>query len=124
MSFKFQVSSFKGEKPRSRRSAFVAAQDASVIPKTGKRTYGLDHFFNCCAGRAERGLEISPLAVVNVTDHSAYTLAIAQTPHGEALSRQDQASPIAPARAPDLIELEVYQFDRDKRRRGIVEVIR
>lgn len=68
----------------------IAAHDASFIPKSGKRTYGLDHFFNSCAGRAERGLEISTLAVVNVTDNAAYTLAVAQTPPGKELSREEK----------------------------------
>jgi hypothetical protein len=68
----------------------IAAQDASFIPKSGKRTYGLDHFFNSCAGRAERGLEISTLAVVNATDNAAYTLAVAQTPPGEELLREEK----------------------------------
>ena len=37
-----------------------------------------------CASRAERGLEISTLAVVDVTRRCAFTLASAQTPPGEA----------------------------------------
>ena len=70
--------------------SLIAAQDASFIPKSGKRTFGLDHFFNACAGRAERGLEISTLAVVNVTDNCAYTLAVAQTPPADNLSGEDK----------------------------------
>jgi hypothetical protein len=58
----------------------ISAQDASFIPKSGKQTFGLGHFFNGCAGRAERGLEISTLAVVDVTHRCAFTLAVAQTP--------------------------------------------
>jgi hypothetical protein len=58
----------------------ISAQDASFIPKSGKQTFGLSHFFNGCAGRAERGLEISTLAVVDVTHRCAFTLAVAQTP--------------------------------------------
>jgi Transposase DDE domain len=50
------------------------------MPKSGKQTFGLGHFFNGCAGRAERGLEISTLAVVDVTHRCAFTLAAAQTP--------------------------------------------
>lgn len=70
--------------------ALIAAQDASFIPKSGKHTFGLDHFFNSCAARAERGLEISTLAVVNVTATCAYTLATAQTPPSTALLREDK----------------------------------
>jgi hypothetical protein len=61
-------------------SEIISAQDASFIPKSGKRTFGLGHFFNSCAGRAERGLEISALAVVDVTNRCAFTLAASQTP--------------------------------------------
>jgi DDE superfamily endonuclease len=65
------------------RSALISVQDASFIPKSGKLTFGLGHFFNGCANRAERGLEISTLAVVDVTRRCAFTLAVAQTPPGE-----------------------------------------
>src|SRR5262245_39909688 len=47
-------------------SALVSAHDASCMPKSGKQTCGLGHFCNGCASRAERGLEISTLAVVEV----------------------------------------------------------
>ena len=68
---------------RDPRSALISAQDASFIPKSGKQTFGLGHFFNGCANRAERGLEISTLAVVEVTRRCAVTLAVAQTPPGD-----------------------------------------
>ena len=58
----------------------ISAQDASFIPTSGQQTFGLGHFFNGGAGRAERGLEISTLAVVDVTHRCAFTLAVAQTP--------------------------------------------
>src|SRR5207249_1198889 len=64
------------------RSEVISAQDASFIPKSGKQTFGLGHFFNGCTSRAERGLEISTLAVVDVTRRCAFTLAVAQTPPG------------------------------------------
>src|SRR4029450_2154966 len=44
----------------------ISVQDASFIPKSGKQTCGLGQFFNGCANRAERGLEISTLAVLDV----------------------------------------------------------
>jgi hypothetical protein len=65
------------------RSDLISAQDASFIPKSGKQTFGLGHFFNGCANRAERGLEIATLAVVDVTRRCAFTLAVAQTPPGK-----------------------------------------
>jgi hypothetical protein len=65
------------------RSELVSAHDASFIPKSGKQTFGLGHFFNGCASRAEHGLEMSTLAVVDVTRRCAFTLAVSQTPPGE-----------------------------------------
>jgi DDE superfamily endonuclease len=65
--------------PRSER---LSAQDTSFIPKSGEQTFGLGQFFNRCANRAERGLEITTLAVVDVTRRCAFTLAVAQTPPG------------------------------------------
>lgn len=61
-------------------SDLISAQDALFIPKSGKETFGFGHFFNGCTNRAERGLEISVLAVVDVTRRCAFTLAVAQTP--------------------------------------------
>src|SRR3954466_7033214 len=72
------------------RSELISAHDASFIPKSGKQTFGLGHFFNGCANRAEQGLEISTLAVVDVTRRCAFTLAVAQTPPGKADTRKDK----------------------------------
>jgi hypothetical protein len=73
------------------RSELISAHDASFLPKSGKQTFGLGHFFNGCASRAERGLEISTLAVVDVTRRCAFTLAAAQTPPGVAAAKAEQA---------------------------------
>ena len=72
-------------------SELISAQDASFIPKSGKQTFGLGHFFNSCASRAERGLEISTLAVISLTHRCALTLAVAQTrpAHLKAATRQE-----------------------------------
>lgn len=59
---------------------WIEVQDASFIPKSGKQTPGLGSFFNGCAGRPERGLEISTLALVNVTRGYAVIRHVAQTP--------------------------------------------
>jgi len=71
------------------RSELVSVQDASFISKSGKQTFGLGHFFNGCASRAERGLEISTLAVVDVTRRCALTLAVSQTPPGEEVAKAE-----------------------------------
>src|SRR5690348_12126479 len=73
------------------RSELISVQDASFIPKSGKQTFGLGHFFSACANRAERGLEISTLAVVDVTRRCAFRLAVAQTPPGKAEARKSNS---------------------------------
>ncbi|WP_322745091.1 transposase, partial [Leptolyngbya ectocarpi] len=50
------------------------------MPKSGKATYGVDRFYNGKAGRTERGLEISMIAVVDVEQLIGYTLSVQQTP--------------------------------------------
>ena len=56
------------------------AVDCSFIPKSGKQTYGLDYFYNGSAAKAEKGLEISAMAVVDVTKNISYSLSVQQTP--------------------------------------------
>jgi DDE superfamily endonuclease len=54
--------------------------DASFVPKSGKKTYGLDHFWNGNHSRTEKGLEISALAWLDITGNCAYCLSVEQTP--------------------------------------------
>ena len=53
----------------------------AFIPKSGKKTHGLDYFWNGCAGKAEKGLEIDVIAVVKIDEkREAYTLSAEQAP--------------------------------------------
>jgi len=77
----------------------VGAIDCSFVPKSGKATYGVDRFYNGKASRAEPGLEISTIAVVDVGASMAYALSVQQTPAElettteiEALSRVEYLS--------------------------------
>ena len=54
--------------------------DASFVPKSGKHTYGLDRFWNGSHSRVEKGLELSTLAWLDITDNCAYCLSVEQTP--------------------------------------------
>jgi hypothetical protein len=72
------------------RAELVSAHDASFLPQSGKQTFGLGHFCNGCARRAERGLERSTLAVGDVTRRCAFPLAVAQTPPGEEATQTAQ----------------------------------
>ncbi len=58
----------------------VAAMDCRFVTKSGKHTYGIDNFYNGKHSKAEKGLEISTLAVVDVTYNTAYNLSTRQTP--------------------------------------------
>lgn len=58
----------------------LGVMDCSFIPKSGKETYGLGNFYNSSQDKATKGLELSVLGVVDVTDNTGYTLSARQTP--------------------------------------------
>lgn len=58
----------------------MCAFDASFLKKAGKHTHGVGFFYNGCTHRPEKGLEISSLAIVDMTWHSAFTLSVVQSP--------------------------------------------
>ena len=57
----------------------IIAIDACFMRKSGKKTYGIDWFWNGSAGQAEKGLEFSEIAIVDVTHNTAYHLSAVQT---------------------------------------------
>ena len=57
----------------------ILAGDATFVHKSGKKTFGLDRFWNGCANRVERGLEVSVLALVDER-RQAMALTADQTP--------------------------------------------
>ena len=58
----------------------IAAIDASFVPKSGRKSHGLDWFWSGSQGRTQRGQELSLLAMVDVTYNTAYALSASQTP--------------------------------------------
>ncbi len=54
------------------------AIDATHIRKSGKKTHGVGYFHNGCSNRRERGLELSVIAVIDQTEHTAYALDVRQ----------------------------------------------
>ena len=98
------------------RVELISVQDASFIPKSGKQTFGLGHFFNGCANRAERGLEISTLAVVDVSRRCAFTLAVAQTPPGKADGKPDKRA--------EETRMDFYKHQLHNQRHRLPSVIR
>ena len=60
--------------------------DASFIPKSGTHTYGLERFWNSRQRRSEKGLEVSAVAWLDITDNCAYGLSVEQTPPSDKTS--------------------------------------
>jgi len=58
----------------------IGAMDSSYLPKSGRKTYGIGFFYDSSHDRPAQGLEISNLAVIDVTDNTGYTLSSWQTP--------------------------------------------
>ena len=60
----------------------IAVQDASFVPKSGDSTHGIDYYWNGCASKAEKGLEIDVIGVVKIseTKKECYTISAEQTP--------------------------------------------
>lgn len=56
------------------------AQDASFSAKSGKKTFGLDKFWNGSASRSEKGLEVSLISIVDLKRNQSYALSAEQTP--------------------------------------------
>jgi hypothetical protein len=67
----------------------IAAIDASFMAKSGKQTEGLGKYYNGCAGKAERGLEISTVCVTDLKANTAYTLDTRQTIDAKESTRVD-----------------------------------
>ena len=60
--------------------------DASFIPKSGTRTYGLERFWNSRHRHSEKGLEVSAVAWLDITDNCACGLSVEQTPPSDKTS--------------------------------------
>lgn len=61
-------------------TARAVALDASFIKKSGQRTFGLDKFWNGSHSRAEKGLEVSLVAVLDTVTKRSFALSAEQTP--------------------------------------------
>jgi hypothetical protein len=70
--------------------------DASVVPKSGQQTYGLDRCWHGRHGRREQGLELSALAWLDITANGAYARSVEQTP------------PTSEATDPERTRIDVY----------------
>lgn len=69
---------------------FIGAIDCSYIPKSGKQTYGLDKFWSSCLQKAEVGLELSLISVIDTENKQAWTVHAHQTPSGLSMQEGEQ----------------------------------
>ena len=58
---------------------FILVMDASFVPKSGCKTFGVGKFWSSCAGRAESGLELSCIALMSWFGHHCFPISIRQT---------------------------------------------
>jgi len=72
----------------------IGVFDCSFLPKSGKRTYGLDKFYSSLAGKNKVGLEVSILGCVATMSHHTWTLDVTQTPPGLSQREADDYSRI------------------------------
>lgn len=73
--------------------ALLGVMDCSFVGKSGTATFGLDWFWNGTSNRAEKGLEVSVVGVVDVQTGQGYALSAEQTYAGADLpegTRMDQ----------------------------------
>ena len=66
----------------------LLALDASFVPKSGDKTWGLGWFWSGMARAARRGLEVSLLAAVDAEEGGAYPLCARQSPGAVPSRRQ------------------------------------
>jgi hypothetical protein len=83
----------------------IGVMDCSYVPKSGKKTYGLGFFYDSSHDKAAKGLEISNLAVIDVTDNTGYSLSGWQTPP------QEEIEKLVAARKPAENEDEITRVD-------------
>jgi hypothetical protein len=83
------------EQVRHEPSAQIAVVDCTFLEKSGRHTYGLDWFYNGKPQRAEKGLEISVVAIVDIEQNTGYTLSAQQTAAGLSRPGETKVAPDA-----------------------------
>ena len=76
------------EQARTAEGTQIGVVDCNFVEKSGGQTYGLDWFYNGKTQRAERGLELSVVGIVDLKQNTAYTLSAQQTAPGLSQSSQ------------------------------------
>ena len=66
------------------------AIDPSYIPKSGKKTPWIGHFWSGCSAEFKRGLEVMGIGVIDIDNHECMTLGSIQTPDTKTLYTMDK----------------------------------
>jgi Transposase DDE domain len=74
----------------------IAAVDCTFVHKSGRHTEGLDSFYNGTPGKAQRGLEWSVIAVIDVEQGTGYALSAQQTEAGLSVEAQAKKVKVPP----------------------------
>ena len=82
----------------------IVAYDPSFIPKSGKKTYGLDYFWNGCHRRAEKGVELATLAIVAIEKNTGFALSTRQTKPTQEITKQEATASPQEASEPDKVK--------------------
>ena len=90
-----QFSKYFLKKALNHQRTIIAIIDCSFLKKSGKKTEGKGYFYNGVAGRAEQGLEIYVISIVEVKTHISHSLSVQQ-----ALSRPTTELPKKPRTVP------------------------
>ena len=98
----------------------IAVMDCSFINKSGKKTYGFGFFYDSSHDRASKGLEISTLAVIDVTDNTGYSLSSWQTPPQEEIEKLVASQRSGPSDEPAGEEITRVDFYAHHLRRDAV----
>jgi len=91
----------------------VLALDPSYLPKSGKCTPHLDSFYSGCASKSLKGLEITGVALIDLTNNTGFHLLSVQTPDKATLkaknwTRVDHYAEIITSRSEQLEQLADY----------------
>ena len=93
----------------------IVAYDPSFIPKSGKKTYGLDYFWNGCHRRSEKGLEIATLAIVDIEKNTGFALSTRQTEPTQQMPKQVDKPTTQEAAKPDEVKKTAVQKGKKKK---------
>ena len=99
-----------------KESERIIAYDPSFIPKSGKKTHGLNYFWNGCHRRSEKGLEISTLAIVDIEKNTGFALSTRQTQPAPPLTKESEIGSQQEADKPD--EVKKTAKKKGKKKKG------